>query len=157
MNHTDQALERFRNDYNCAQAVLSVFAPAHGLDEATALKISCPFGGGMGRLQNACGAVTGAVMVIGLAHGTHVVGDSEEKDNAYQLVREFAERFAARHGAIDCRSLLGQDISTEQGRQEAKDKDLFALRCERYVADAVTILEDLLALPKDSPQIPPII
>jgi len=157
MNHTDQALDRFRNGYNCAQAVFSVFAPAFGLDDWQALKITCPFGGGMGRLQYACGAVTGAVMVIGLARGTHVSGDSEDKENAYQLVREFAERFAARHGAIDCRTLLGSDLSTEQGRQEAKDKNLFALRCEAYVADAVMILEDLLDLPKDSPQIPSVI
>jgi C_GCAxxG_C_C family probable redox protein len=144
MNRSEQALERFRGNCNCAQAVLSVFASGYGLDEATALKIACPFGGGMARLQNTCGAVTGAFMAIGLARGEDASTNADSKEAVYQLVRQFAERFTARHGATDCLTLLGHDISTEQGRQEAKDKNVYALRCERYVVDAVMILEDIL-------------
>ena len=144
MSRSELALDRFRGNCNCAQAVLSVFAQGYGLDEATALKIACPFGGGMARMQKTCGAVTGAFMVIGLVRGTAVAGNSEEKEAVYRLVREFADRFTARHAATDCLTLLGHDLSTEQGRQEAEDKKAYALRCERYVVDAVMILEDIL-------------
>jgi len=83
-------------------------------------------------------------MVIGLAWGAKKPETDEEKEKVYQIVREFTARFEAIHRATDCLSLLGQDISTPEGRQKAKDEDRFALRCEKYVGDAVTILEDLL-------------
>ncbi|MDD4052037.1 MAG: C-GCAxxG-C-C family protein [candidate division Zixibacteria bacterium] len=144
MNRKELAIERFRGDYNCAQSVLSVFAADFGLDEKVALRIAWPFGGGMARLQKTCGAVTGAYMVIGLAWGTKKPETEEEKEKVYQVVQQFTARFEAIHGATDCLTLLGQDISTPEGRQKSKDENRSALRCEKYVGDAVTILEDLL-------------
>lgn len=145
MKRKELALERFRGDYNCAQSVLSVFAAKYGLRENDAFRIAWPFGGGMGRLQKTCGAVTGAYMAIGLIWGTKRPETEEEKEKVYQMVREFTARFEARHGATDCLTLLGRDISTPEGRQKAKDENRYALRCEVYVADAVEIIEELIA------------
>lgn len=145
MNRKELALERFRGDYNCAQSVLSVFAEKYGLAESDAFRIAWPFGGGMGRLQKTCGAVTGAYMAIGLIWGAKRPETDEEKEKVYQIVRQFTARFEARHGATDCLTLLGRDISTPEGRQKAKDDGLIAGRCEKYVADAVEILEALIA------------
>lgn len=145
MNRKDLALERFRGDYNCAQSVLSVFAAKYGLGEHDAFRIAWPFGGGMGRLQKTCGALTGAYMVIGLIWGAKRPETDEEKEKVYQIVRQFTARFQARHGATDCLTLLGRDISTPEGRQNAKDENRYALRCEKYVADAVEVIEGLIA------------
>jgi C_GCAxxG_C_C family probable redox protein len=144
MNRKELAIERFRGDYNCAQSVLSVFGPEYGLSEKDAFRIAWPFGGGMGRLQKTCGAVTGAYMVIGLAWGMKKPETDEEKEKVYQIVREFTARFESHHGATDCLTLLGRDISTVEGRQKAKEDEIFSQRCEKYVGDAVAILEDLL-------------
>jgi C_GCAxxG_C_C family probable redox protein len=145
MNRKELAIERFRGDYNCAQSVLSVFAETYGLAERDALRIAWPFGGGMGRLQKTCGALTGAYMAIGLIWGAKRPETEEEKEKVYQIVREFTARSEAIHGATDCLTLLGQDISTPEGRQKAKDENRFALRCEKYVGDAIEILEEMIA------------
>ncbi len=145
MNRKEQAIKQFHEDFNCAQAVLWAFAPKYGLDEKDALRIAWSFGGGMGRLHKTCGAVTGALMIIGLAWGMTKPQNDEEKEEVYQLVREFIARFEALHGATVCMTLLDQDISTVEGRLQFKEKDLSHLRCEKYVGDAITIVEDLLA------------
>lgn len=145
MTRKELALERFRGEFNCAQSVLSVFAAKYGLSENDALRIAWPFGGGMGRLQKTCGAVTGAYMVIGLVWGAKRPVTEEEKEKVYQVVREFTARFEARHGATDCLTLLGQDISTPEGRRKSKDENRSARLCEKYVGDAVEILEELIA------------
>jgi C_GCAxxG_C_C family probable redox protein len=144
MNRKELAIERFRGDCNCAQAVLSVFATEYGLSEHDAYRMAWPFGGGMGRLQKTCGTMTGAFMVIGLAWGRKRPKNDEEKEKVYQIVREFSARFESLHGATDCLTLLGRDISTEEGKQKAKEDDIFSQRCEKYVGDAVEILEKFL-------------
>src|SRR5512136_2495361 len=102
MNRKELAIERFRGDYNCAQSVFSVFASEFGLDEKDAFRIALPFGGGMGRLQKTCGAMTGAVMVIGLIWGAKEPENDEAKEKVHRIVREFAARFESLHGATDC-------------------------------------------------------
>ncbi len=104
MSITEQAVTCFEGGFNCAQAVLSAYAPEFGLEPTMALKVAGAFGGGMGRLAQTCGAVTGAFMVIGLKYGKASADDDEEqtKEKAYGLVQELAARFAARHGSIAC-------------------------------------------------------
>jgi C_GCAxxG_C_C family probable redox protein len=98
----------------------------------------------MGRLGETCGAVTGAFMVIGLKHGRTRAEDEETAEIAYGLVQEFADKFKARNGSIACRELLGQDISTPEGVELAREKGLFATRCPRFVRDAAEIVEQVL-------------
>jgi C_GCAxxG_C_C family probable redox protein len=142
-NRAEYAVNCFKNGYCCSQAVFSAFAPDLGMDRETALTIASSFCAGMGRLGKTCGAATGAFLVIGLARGS-VEPDQEARKEAYRLVREFAERFNARNDSLECKDLLGCDIGTEEGYQEAKDKNLFETVCEKLVRDAVEILEEIL-------------
>jgi len=143
MTHAENAVTLFKSGFNCAQAVLMAFAGEKGLDPVVAAKLASGFGGGMGRMAGTCGAVTGAYMVLGLKHGAASADDKVAKENGYRLVREFADKFRARHGSIDCRDLLKCDISTTSGQEEAKAKGLFGTICPRMVRDAVEILEEM--------------
>jgi C_GCAxxG_C_C family probable redox protein len=137
-----RAFERFLTDHNCCQSILEIFGPEYGLDEDTALRLGTGFGGGMGRMGEICGAVTGAFLALGLKYGDPRA-NNEAKDRTYDVVREFTKRFAARHGSIQCRKLLGCDIGTPEGMAEAKNKDLFNTLCATFVRDAAEILEEL--------------
>jgi C_GCAxxG_C_C family probable redox protein len=144
MNHVDLAVSCFREGFNCSQAVLSAFAADLGLEREAALRVAGAFGGGMGRLGETCGAVTGAFMVIGLKHGQISPADKAAKEKTYALARAFAEQFAARHGSLRCCELLGCHIGTPEGMQLAREKGLFISLCPRLVSDAAEIVEQLL-------------
>jgi C_GCAxxG_C_C family probable redox protein len=144
MKKSTHAMEQFNGGLNCSQAVLAEYAEECGVDGESALKIACGFGGGMGRLGHTCGAVTGAIMVIGLK--SCCASDPRELDTkvrAYGLVGSFLEEFEARNRTTSCRELLGCDISTPQGYEQAKELGLFQTRCPKYVEDAVEILEEM--------------
>ena len=110
------------------------------------MRLAAPFGGGMARMGETCGAVTGAFMVIGLQLGNTTAEDQESKERTYQLVREFVRRFAARHGSIKCRELLGCDLSTPEGWQRAREQGLFTTRCREFVRDSAQIVAELLSI-----------
>ncbi len=140
----DLAVTTFTNHYNCSQAVLSVFAGEFGVDERTALRLASPFGGGLARRGEACGAVTGGLMALGLARGTDT---PYSKDEIYRLSHEFMSRFEARHGTLLCRGLIGCDISTPEGHEQAAAKGVFKDICPGLVCEAVEILQELLLTP----------
>jgi C_GCAxxG_C_C family probable redox protein len=144
MDNVKQALSRFEQGFSCSQSVLSAYGPQLGLDAELALRVSGAFGGGMARMGRTCGAVTGALMVIGLQRGSTKADDDEAKDACYDLAREFVDRFEARHGTITCQELLGYDINTPEGREIAKEKGLFATLCPKFVQDAVEIVGQIL-------------
>lgn len=146
MTIADKAVDLFRNGFNCAQSVAASYGPLLGLDEDTCLRIACPFGGGMGRMQHVCGAVTGAFMVLGLSYGKGIGEGEERKARSYDLVREFSHRFEEINGSVVCRTLLECDISTESGLEQARELGLFHTRCEKFVKDASLLLEDMLDL-----------
>ena len=98
----------------------------------------------MGRMGETCGAVTGALMVIGLKYGKTKAGDEGARDKTYELVGEFVARFKDHHGSIACRELLGCDLSNPEGLKTAKEKGLFDNLCPQFVQDATEILEEIL-------------
>jgi C_GCAxxG_C_C family probable redox protein len=114
-----------------------------GLESELALRVAGPFGGGMG-MGRTCGAVTGALMVIGLRRSKTVAGDDEAKEACYDLVEEFVAQFEARNGSITCKDLLGHDISIPEERELAKKQGLFDTRCPKLVRDAAKILEQIV-------------
>jgi C_GCAxxG_C_C family probable redox protein len=118
-----------------------MYAEPLGMDTETALKLAAGFGGGMGRMGHACGAVTGAFMALGLKYGGL---DPKAKEKTYELVREFASRFKDRHGSLNCNDLLACDISTPEGRERIKQQRLHSTLCPQFVRDAAEILEELL-------------
>ena len=141
-NPPEIAIARFRQNFNCAQSVFVAFAPQLGMDESQALKLASPFGGGVARRGQICGAVTGALMALGLAQGAETPAG---KEGAYRLGEKFLQRFESRHATILCRELLDCDISTPEGLQQAREKGAFTALCPLFVRDAAEIVQALLA------------
>ena len=144
MKRKEEAESRFRDRFNCAQSVFSVFAPALGLDVESALRIASPFGSGMAYQDEVCGAVTGAIMVIGLMHGMSSEKDLEAKEKAYSLTKEFATRFKEKHGSLKCTELIGLNLSHPEEYQKAFERNVFYTDCVQFVRDAVDMLEEIL-------------
>jgi len=144
MNKAEKAVALFKAGFSCSQSVFAAFSEDLGMDRNTSLKISQPFGGGMAHLGEACGAVTGAFMLIGLKYGRTKADDLAARDRTYAKMRQFTDRFKALHCSIQCRCLLGLDLGTEEGMRLAREKNLFQTICVKYVQDAATIVEDLL-------------
>ena len=143
MNKCEEATLFFNQGFNCAQSVLLVFCEELGLDETSALKISCGFRGGMCNGE-VCGAVSGAVMALGLKYGQSEVEDKAAKEKTYEIVKEFSSRFKFINGSLICKELLDFDLSIENGRKIAREKGLFSNVCPKVINDAVSILEDIL-------------
>lgn len=135
----NQATELFKSGYNCSQAVLGAFSEKYGLDNKTALKIAVGLGSGA-RDAELCGAVSGAILVIGLKYGTI---NSTEKDACNLKVEEFIKYFKKRNKSIVCRQLLGCDITTTNGKEKALTENYFTTVCLDMVVSAVEILQQM--------------
>ncbi|MGC7846964.1 C-GCAxxG-C-C family protein [Desulforudis sp. 1088] len=144
MSKTEKAVSCFKEGFLCSQAMVSIYGPELGLDRDTALRLSAAFGGGTARMGETCGAVSGAIMVIGLKYGHCEAKDEQAREKTYSLVREFVDRFKSVNGSITCRELLDCDINTPEGLQLAREKRLFSTVCPKYVQNAAEILEQLL-------------
>jgi C_GCAxxG_C_C family probable redox protein len=142
--HSDKAARLFDSGFNCAQSVFLAFAPELGMDEKTAARVACPFGAGMGRRARTCGAVSGALLALGLRFGMTSCSDQEAKEKTYELTRDFIAAFEKRHGALDCSALLGCDIGTPEGLAEMRDKGLHGTVCAGLVRSAAEMAERLL-------------
>jgi C_GCAxxG_C_C family probable redox protein len=105
-NQSDRAAELFNQGCNCAQAVFIAAAEDGGLDPGQALKIASSFGGGMGRLREACGAVTGLFMAVGIQYGPTDPTDRDAKAQHNLLIQDLARRFREAYGSISCRDLI---------------------------------------------------
>jgi C_GCAxxG_C_C family probable redox protein len=144
MTKKDDAVTKFCDGLSCSQAVLSTFSAERGLDTELAIKVATGFGGGMGRQGHTCGAVTGAIMVIGLDLGSTSAGDEQSKEDTYRAVKEFMARFEEECGSSVCKELLGCDISNPDGYARARREDLFNTKCTGYVGKAMELLEEVL-------------
>lgn len=145
MEKSQIAGEIFDKNANCAQSVLMAFASDYGVNDETALRVATAFGGGMGRMANVCGAVTGAYMALGLARGMRKVEEQDKKTATYDLVKEFTRRFKEKYPGILCKELLGVDIGTPEGSKAANAAGMFKTKCPAFVGDAAEILAKLLA------------
>lgn len=144
LERVDSAVNCFQAGHSCSQAIFSTYARDMGVDAELTMRVSSGFGGGMARTGNLCGAVTGAVMVIGLNRGSSLT-DEQSKDRNYAVVRAFLQKFGERNGSLSCRDLLGYDVGTEEGRRQIKERQLAKTICPRLVRDAAEILEEILA------------
>jgi C_GCAxxG_C_C family probable redox protein len=144
MNEIEKAVELRDEGFSCSQAVCAAFCDNFGLDKNQALKISSAFGGGM-HLNQTCGAVTGAFMVLGLKYGRIKADDINAKMKTIRVANEFAEKFKSRHHSISCTELMGSDLSTKEGFEQAVKNDAFKKLCSKYVRSAAEILTEMLA------------
>lgn len=136
----------FRNGYNCSQSVFGAFAQDLGIPFDTAMKISCSFGGGMGRLREVCGAVSGMLLVCGMAKGYYAPETGDVKAEHYRLVQTIAKSFKELHGSLYCRELLGGTASDLPTPTERTPEFYQKRPCERLIASAADILEEILFL-----------
>ena len=143
MNHVERAVELFVEGYNCAQAVAAAFGDLTGLDEKTAAKMASCFGGGMGRMREVCGAVSGMLMVAGVLYGYDDPKATKEKRELYAQVQAMAGQFREELGSIVCRDLLKNPPSdpnpTPRTEQFYKDRP-----CARMVATAARIMDEFI-------------
>lgn len=143
MKNSEKAINLFCDGYNCAQAVFGAFANDLGLDEATALKIAAPFGGGFGRQREVCGAVSGMLMAFGYLYGYDTSETGEVKMHHYEQTRALCDAFKEQNGSIICREILKTD--EVGGTPAARTEKYYHERpCVRCVRTASEILEEYI-------------
>ncbi len=146
MTHSELAKKNFESGCNCAQAVLLAFSDLTGLDEATAMKLSASFGGGMGKLREVCGAVSGMFMATGMIYADDHVPTQEDKAAHYEKIRTLAARFKEENGSYICRELLdGVPVSKDAAPEERTEQYYKKRPCGELCAIAAQILDDFLA------------
>lgn len=142
----EKARELFKSGYNCSQAVFMTYADLFDLDQKMAATIAAPLGGGMGRLREVCGTVSGMALLAGFISPAFNPADTDAKAANYALVQHFAEQFRAENGAIVCRQLLGLDHQKDEPTPEARTPQYYRKRpCGEYVASAARIVGQYLA------------
>ncbi len=135
----------FLEGYNCSQAVVLSFADEIGLDKITLLKMSSSFGGGMGRLREVCGAVSGMYIVLGYLRGYYLPEDYEGKKRLYSEIQELAATFKEKYGSIVCRELLAGVPKTDGALPEARTPEYYKKRpCGEQIEYAARILHEFL-------------
>lgn len=143
MDRTEIAKELFLSGYNCSQAVFAAFGDLTGIDKETSLKIASPFGGGIGRMREVCGAFSGMLMAFGALYGNPNANDNEAKQKNYKTVQDFAEEFKSRCGSIICREILknppSDPVPTPRNEKFYKERP-----CVRMVMTATDILENYI-------------
>ncbi|MEI6060257.1 MAG: C-GCAxxG-C-C family protein [Bacteroidota bacterium] len=145
MDRSEKALIYFDGNYNCAQSVLAAFSEELGLSEDESLKVACAFGGGIGRQQLTCGAVTGAAMALGLKFGKGIDDSDDKKRLTYEKTISLFNEFTALHGSTNCRKLLNDlDMHDEKEYESIQNQNLFYIHCRKYVADAVKITDQII-------------
>ncbi|MBO7252363.1 MAG: C_GCAxxG_C_C family protein [Oscillospiraceae bacterium] len=145
MDHSIKAGELFLTGANCSQAVVLAFEDLTGLDRTTALKLSSAFGGGIGRMREVCGAVSGMFMVMGLLYGYTEPGEKDcNKKALYKDVQVLADQFREEVGSIICRDILKNPPSDPT--PTPRDAEFYKVRpCARMVMTAARILDKYIA------------
>lgn len=145
MTRKEKAMDYFSQGYNCAQAVSLAFADLVDIDERTLALASSSFGGGVGRMREVCGAVSGMAMIIGLLYGNDDPKDANKKAALYERVQVVAKKYEADNGSIVCRSLLGLDVKHDAPTPEKRTDEYYKKRpCNELVGYAAEILEEYL-------------
>ncbi len=145
MTKAERAEAEFKRGFVCSQAVFTAFSREMGLDQEAALKLASGLGAGMGRTGQACGAVTGAYLAIGLKYGRSRLEDEAARTKTYALVQEFDRRFKAKYGSVNCRELIGLDLGDPAQYEQAKNEGRFWTICAPLVRAATEITEELFA------------
>lgn len=144
MTKSEKASKYFQNGFNCSQSVFTVLATELGLKEDEALKIACAFGGGMGRQQLTCGAVTGALMALGLKYGKGKNDEEIKKKETYSKTVEFINEFKKLHGSVNCKELLNNlNMTDDEDYKKMLNLNIFEIKCNTYVVDAIRIWEKI--------------
>jgi C_GCAxxG_C_C family probable redox protein len=134
----------FDQGYSCSQAVLAAFAGVFELPIDQALRLAAPFGGGISHTGQMCGAVSGALMALGLRYGATSGDDKVTKERMYRIAQAFQQQFTTRFGSVTCPGLLGVDISTPAGLAQARQQNIFKSICPGLVRAAAVMAAELM-------------
>ncbi len=146
IERAERAKALFNEGYNCAQSVALAYADITPLDEQMVATVTASFGGGLGRLREVCGAVSGMAFVASFISPCPTATDAIAKKQNYALVQEFAEKFRQQNGSIVCRSLLGLDRPKDDPTPSPRTEEYYKKRpCAEYVYDAALIVGEYLA------------
>ena len=144
MDHRKIAGDLFLQGYNCAQSVFAAFSDVTGYDREAALRLSSSFGGGMGRMREVCGAMTGAFMVAGVLWGYDTL-DNKDKAAHYARIQSIACSFREKHNTILCRELLAGIKTDTSPLPTVRDAAYYTKRpCLRFVEDAAQLLDAMI-------------
>lgn len=142
----EKARALFREGYNCAQSVVGAFCDEMQMEKETALRLASSFGGGMGRLREVCGTVSGMFLIAGALYGYDAPKDYEAKKEHYERIQELATRFQAENGSIVCRELLGAAGRDNSPAPSRRTEEYYKKRpCEELVGTAARIMEAYMA------------
>lgn len=145
MTRKEKAIQSFLEGYNCSQCLILAFEDLITIDTKTALAIASPFGGGMGRLREVCGSVSGMFMILGFLEGYHSPDDYEGKKILYGHIQELARRYEEENGSIICRELLGISVKHDDSTPEKRTEEYYKSRpCAEKIGSAAEILETFL-------------
>ena len=144
MDHREKAAQLFLQGYNCAQAMMVAYCDETGLTPEFAARMASSFGGGMGRMREVCGAVSGMLMVAGLLYGYEIPGDDVSKKAHYHLVQHLAGKFRESAGSIVCREILKNPPSDPN--PTPRTAEFYAQRpCARMLVLAAEVLDEYMA------------
>lgn len=144
-SRAEQAVKAFESGYTCAQSVFASYADLFGMDRETALKLSSPMGGGIGRMREVCGAVSAMAMLAGLKEGNTDPANEEGKEKIYLLTRRMAGEFKNQFGTIVCRELLGIEEMEESAKPSIRTVQYYQERpCLQLISAAARIVEEML-------------
>ncbi len=145
MTRREAAMDNFMKGYNCSQSIVLAFADMLPVDENTLSKMASSFGGGMGRLREVCGSVSGMFMVAGLLYGYDGPETGQVKADHYARIQELARRFEEKHGSIVCREILGLSVKKQDPTPEARTQEYYKKRpCPEIIGDAAEIFEQYI-------------
>ena len=146
MTRKEQAMEYFKEGYNCAQAVVLAFADLTDLDKSTLLRLSSSFGGGFGRMREICGSVSGMGIILGILYGVDDSSQKEEKAAHYARIQEVAKKFEEKNGSIVCKELLGLSQKHDNPTPEERTESYYKKRpCVELVGDSAEILAEYIS------------
>jgi C_GCAxxG_C_C family probable redox protein len=143
MENTEKALSNFKSHYNCSQSVFAAYSEKFGIKESDAFKVAMGFGGGIGRTQDICGALTGAVMVIGCKYYDEK-DIARSKDIVYAKTKELILKFKKINKSEDCLNLTGVDFSKEGGFEMFTTLNIHENKCNGYIKDVCNTLDEIL-------------
>ena len=151
MTRREMAMANFYEGYNCSQSIVLAFADLIPIEKSTLLRMASSFGGGMGRLREVCGSVTGMFMIAGILYGYDGPETGQVKADHYARIQELAHRFEEKHGSIVCREMLGLSVRHDVPVPEARTQEYYKKRpCPEIIGDAADLLEQYI---KENPPV----
>jgi C_GCAxxG_C_C family probable redox protein len=144
MNRADHAAEYMKTGFNCAQSIVKAFSALTGTAEDALVRMAAPLGGGIGRNGHVCGALLGAVLILGEVFGNFDPADTQSREKAYEKADRLLDGFRKEHGSVLCRELIRIDMKNPDELQKAREEGVFQKQCPLFVLTAGRLLEEFL-------------